>query len=327
MLEMHMKLLVKLLVAASLVSAGAVHAETYPSRNITLIVPFAVGGITDIVGRGIADELSKDLNVPVVVDNRTGAGGAIGAQAISQAAPDGYTIGLATVSTHVVNPSCNSSIGYDPVKSFTPIAAFAEVPNILVTRADFPANNLEELKALATKNPDDLAYGNTGYCGYGHLLGEQLNKALGTEIRQIPYRGGSQAVTDILGGQVDLMFDAISGHLGNLRAGKLKALGIAADKEQALLPGVQPFSSQGAPAVNTPSWYGLIAPAGTPEPVVRRLEQAINKAVGNEGFYKKFYDMGIILTADAGSEALRERITTQLNNTRQFIKDNDIKMQ
>ena len=322
-----MKKLVRLLLGASVALAGTTHAQSYPERNITLIVPFAVGGITDIVGRGLADELSKELNVPVVVDNRTGAGGAIGAQAVAQAAPDGYTIGLATVSTHVVNPACNKGIGYDPVDSFTPISAFAQVPNILVTRADFPANNLDELKQLAGQNSSDYTFGNTGYCGFGHLLGEQLNNALGTDIRQIPYRGGSQAVTDLLGGEIDLMFDAISGHLGNLKAGKLKALGIAADSEQALLPGVKPFAAQGAPAVNNPSWYGLIAPANTPEPVVRRLEEAVNKAVQKESFRTTFYDMGIILTANAGSEALRERISQELANTRQFIKDNNIQMQ
>ncbi|NYT22241.1 tripartite tricarboxylate transporter substrate binding protein [Alcaligenaceae bacterium] len=321
-----MKTLIRTLAAASVVLAGASQAQTYPAKSITLIVPFAVGGITDIVGRGLADELSKELQVPVVVENRTGAGGAIGAQVVSQAAPDGYTIGLATVSTHVVNPSCNKAIGYDPVESFTPVALFAQVPNILVARADFPADNLAELKKLAGQKSSDYTFGNTGYCGFGHLLGEQLNNALGLEIRQVPYRGGSQAVTDLLGGQVDLMFDAISGHLGNLKAGKLKALGIAAEAEQPLLPGVKPFAEQGAPAVNNPSWYGLIAPAHTPEPVVRRLEEAVGKAVEKEAFRNTFYDMGIILTA-AGSDALKERIGTELEGTRRFIKENNIEMQ
>ncbi|AEC20837.1 hypothetical protein PT7_2297 [Pusillimonas sp. T7-7] len=322
-----MKPLIQIFATASVVLTGAAHAQSYPQKNITLIVPFAVGGITDIVGRGIADELSKELKVPVVVENKTGAGGAIGAQTIAQAPADGYTIGLATVSTHVVNPACNKNLGYDPLASFTPVALFAQVPNILIARADFPANNLKDLKQLAGKDASDYTFGNTGYCGFGHLLGEQLNSALQTGIRQVPYRGGSQAVTDLLGGQVDLMFDAISGHLGNLKAGKLKALGIAAEVEQPLLPGVKTFAEQGAPAVNTPSWYGLIAPASTPEPIVRRLEAAVNKAVEKESFRNTFYNMGIILTANVGSEALRERISSELANTQRFIKDNNIKMQ
>ncbi|HYD79319.1 MAG TPA: tripartite tricarboxylate transporter substrate binding protein BugE [Paucimonas sp.] len=270
----------KPLLAAILVAfAASAHADTYPARPITLIVPFAPGGTTDIVARIVADKLGKELGQTVIVENRGGGGGAIGAAAISKAAPDGYTLGVSTVSTHAVNAACNSKLGYDPIAGFTPITNMARTPNVLTVNIKFPAQDFKQFLDQVRKSPGKLNYATSGTCSIQHMVGEQFKVATRTFVLHIPYRGAGPALNDLLGGQVDMMFDNLPSSMSHIQAGKLRPLAIAWNKRLEALPNVPTFAELGLKQVNDPAWYGLVAPAKTPDDIVRKLHAATLKVL------------------------------------------------
>ena len=264
---------------SGLAIAASAQADNYPSKPITLIVPFAPGGTTDIVARIVADKLGKELGQSVVVENRGGGGGSIGAAAISKANPDGYTIGVSTVSTHAVNAACNPKLGYDPISGFAPITNMARTPNVLTVNSKFPAQDFKQFLEQVKKSPGKLNYATSGTCSIQHMVGEQFKASTGTFILHIPYRGAGPALNDLLGGQVDMMFDNLPSSMSHIQAGKLRPLAIAWNKRLDALPNVPTFAELGLKQVNDPAWYGLVAPPKTPEDVIKKLNAAAVKVL------------------------------------------------
>lgn len=269
------------LAASALALAPALAlAQAYPNKPIRLIIPFPPGGTTDIVGRVVADQLGKQLGQPVIVENRGGGGGAIGATEVAKANPDGYTIGMATVSTMAVNPACNPKLAYDAAKDFKPITNLAAVPNVVVVNpGKIASKDMSEFVALLKSKPGKLSYATSGTCGIGHMMGELFKTTSGTYILHIPYRGAGPALNDVLAGQVEILFDNLPSSLPHLQSGKLRALAVAAPQRVDVLPSVPTFAELKMVPVNDMAWYGLVAPAGTPDAVIARLHDAAVKAL------------------------------------------------
>lgn len=271
---------------------GSAHAQAWPAKPIKLIIPFPPGGTTDIVGRLTADRLGRELGTTVVVENRGGGGGSIGAAEIARATPDGYTIGMATVSTHAVNPACNPKLGYDPIKDFTPITNLAHTANVIVVHPKVPANDIKELVALLKKSPGKYSYATSGTCGIAHMMGEQFKVSTGTFITHIPYRGSGPALNDTLAGQVEIMLDNLPSSIPHIQAGKLRALAIANSKRLEAFPNIPTYAELGLKEMNDPAWYGLIAPAGLPKDIQAKIQAAANKVVFNPEIAKRMRDAG-----------------------------------
>src|SRR5256886_13576241 len=250
-------------------------SQTYPSKPITLIVPFPPGGSTDIIGRIAVEGMGRELGQPFVVDNRGGAAGAIGAKAIADAAPDGYTLGIATISTHVVNPIVRSDLRYDSLKDFSFISQIAAVPNSMSIHPSVPAQNMAQFIEYARKNPGKLNYGTPGVGSLGHLIGETFKYSAQVNLTHVPYRGAGPALNDALGGQVQVLFDNLPSSLPHIQSGKLRALAVADDQRVASSPDGPTLAETCHPLVNDPSWFGLIGPARLPDEVVKRLHAAL----------------------------------------------------
>jgi tripartite-type tricarboxylate transporter receptor subunit TctC len=269
-----------------------VFAQSYPNKPIRLIVPFAAGGTTDIVARTVADQLGKELGQPIIVENRGGGGGSIGANEVAKAAPDGYTVGMATVSTMAVNPAANPKIPYNNLTDFIPVTNFAAVPNVLVVNPSVPANNVQELIALLKKDPTKYSFASSGTAGIGHMMGEMFLAATGTDMVHIPYKGAGPAVIDVVGGQVPVMFDNLPSSKSQIDAKKLRALAVAAPKRLSFYPDVPTFAEVGLKDVNDQAWYGLVAPAKTPKDIIDKLHAAAVKAVNNPAVKEKLAAQG-----------------------------------
>ncbi|HEX2135222.1 MAG TPA: tripartite tricarboxylate transporter substrate binding protein [Microvirga sp.] len=266
------------LVAAG-AAVGAATAQDYPSRAITLVVPYAPGGATDIIGRVIAEELSTTIGQRVVVENRAGAAGSLGAAGVARAAPDGYTLLMGALTSHSINMSLQAKPGFDLQKSFTPITLAGNVGLALVVHPSVPANSVQELIALAKSQPGKLSYASSGAGSPQHLAGEMFNAKAGTNLSHVAYRGSGPAMTDMIGGHVQIMFDTIPSVLPHVQGGALKALAVTTREPSDFLPGVATVISQGIADFEVGSWFGVLAPAGTPEPVLRKLNQEIVKAL------------------------------------------------
>jgi tripartite-type tricarboxylate transporter receptor subunit TctC len=269
------------LAASALALAPALAlAQAFPNKPVRLIIPFPPGGTTDIVGRVVADQLGKQLGQPVVVENRGGGGGAIGATEVAKATPDGYTIGMATVSTMAVNPACNPKLAYDAAKDFKPITNLAAVPNVVVVNpGKISAKDMSEFVALLKSKPGKFSFATSGTCGIGHMMGELFKTTTGTYILHIPYRGAGPALNDVLAGQVEILFDNLPSSLPHIQSGKLRALAVAAPQRLDVLPNVPTFAELKMVPVNDMAWYGLVAPAVTPDAVIARLHDAAVKAL------------------------------------------------
>jgi tripartite-type tricarboxylate transporter receptor subunit TctC len=253
----------------------AAHAQTWPSKPVRLVVPFSPGGFADSSARAIADRLAARLGQPVVVENRPGAGGNIGAEFVAKSAPDGYTLQLAYDGTIVVNPHVYSRLGFDPVKDFAPVTKLGDAAVIVVAHPSVPANNLRELIALAKAKPGTLNFGSSGTGGSAHLACEMLNQRAGIDLVHVPYKGGGQAITDVVGGQIPLVCTAIATAQQFIRAGKLKALGLTSEKRDPTMPEVPTFIESGLPGFIVTSWVGVLAPAHTPRTIIERLQTEI----------------------------------------------------
>lgn len=278
---MNLKSFLKVLLPTALfaVLAAPVNAQTYPSKPITIVVPFAAGGTTDIVTRIVADKLSKELGQAVIVENRGGGGGSIGASIVSRATPDGYTLGVSTLSTHAVIAACNSRIAYNPVRDFKAITSMASSPNVLVVNPKFPAQDYKQFLAHVQKNSGKLSFATSGQCTIQHMVGEQFKLETDTDILHVPYRGAGPALNDLLGGSVDMMFDNLPSSMSHIKSEKLRPLAIAWPTRLESLPGVPTFKELGLDAVNEPVWYGLVAPAATPDAIIHKLNAATVKVL------------------------------------------------
>lgn len=270
----------------------SVFAQTYPNKPIRLIVPFAAGGTTDIVARIVADQMGRELGQAVIIENRGGGGGSIGANEVAKAPPDGYTLGVATVSTMAVNPAANPKIPYNNLTDFIPVTNFVTVPNILAVHPSVPAKDIKEFIALLKKNPGKYSFATSGTAGIGHMMGELFLSASGTDMVHIPYKGAGPAINDVLGGQVPVLFDNLPSSKAHIDAGSFRLLAVAAPKRLAAYPNVPTFAEIGMKEVNDPAWYGLVAPAKTPKEIVDKLYAAAVKAVHSPVTKEKLAQQG-----------------------------------
>ncbi|WP_338616668.1 tripartite tricarboxylate transporter substrate binding protein [Achromobacter sp. E1] len=274
------RLLARCALAACLTPAlPAAMAQTYPAKPITLVVPHSAGGTSDILARTVAAEAAKTLGQTIVIDNKGGANGTIAAKQVASSAPDGYTLLLATASTHGINPSLYSRISYDAVKDFTPVTLLATVPNVLVVGPNVKAGNVQELIAFIQSQGDKTNMGSAGAGTPGHLAGEMFKSEAKLQFTHVPYKGGSPAITDLIGGQIDFMFTTIPGVLPHVKAGSLRALAVTSPERSSAMPDVPTMAESGLPGFQAVSWHGIVAPAGTPDVVVARLNQALTGAL------------------------------------------------
>ena len=273
-------------------AAATVQAQTYPSKPIRMIVPFPPGGTTDILARAIGAELTKAWGQPVVIENRPGAGGNIGSEAVARSPGDGYTLLMGTVGTHGINPSLYKKMPYDAVKDFAPVTLVALVPNILVVHPSVPAKSVAELIALAKKQPGKLTYASSGNGTSIHLSGALFESLAGVQMVHVPYKGSAPAVTDLLGGQVNMMFDNMPSALPHVKAGKLRALGVTSAKRSPAVPDVPTIAEAGVKGYEASSWFGVLAPATTPKDIVAKLNAEIAKSLGTPEMKEKLSSQG-----------------------------------
>jgi tripartite-type tricarboxylate transporter receptor subunit TctC len=267
---------------AMALAAPASAQGTYPSRPVKIIAPQAPGGGVDLVARIVAEKLGAAMGEPFVIDNQSGAGGAIASKATARAQPDGYTLMIGYVATHATNPAVKTNLGYDAVKDFTPIAMFGGTPNLLVVARAVPVNTLQELVVYAKANPGKVNYGTSGVGTLNHLLMEQFKHASGAPVMAVPYRSIGQAFTDAMGGQIQVIFPGLAAALPHVRSGAFKPLAVTGDKRHPLLPDVPTFKESGYEGFNGLTWYGLVGPAKLPEPIARKLNEEVNKVLASQ---------------------------------------------
>jgi tripartite-type tricarboxylate transporter receptor subunit TctC len=282
--------------------AGTAHAQPkWPERPVTIVVPFAPGGGTDIGTRIVAQKLSTIWGQSVVVDNRGGAGGNVGLELVSRAKPDGYTLMTGNVGTQSINPTLYKKLNYNPDTSFVPIGLFAELPFVLAATNSLPASNVRELVAYAKANPDKLSYASSGNGGSPHLSAETFKIATGTKILHVPYKGGGAAMTDLIAGNVHLLFASVLELSGHIKGGKLKALAITSKKRVPALPDVPTLEESGVTGAESGSWLGLLAPAGTPPAIVEKINKDLQAVLAMPDVQQQLLGQGAVATG--GSQA------------------------
>jgi tripartite-type tricarboxylate transporter receptor subunit TctC len=272
--------------------SDALAQAAYPSKPITIIVPFSAGGTTDILARVVGLHVGQTRGQPVIVDNRAGAGGNIGTQAVARASADGYTLLMGTVGTHAINQSLYKKLPFDPIKDFAPLSRVAMVPNLLVANPAQPYKNVKELIAYAKANPGKVNFASSGSGTSIHLSGELFKQMTGIDMQHVPYKGSAPAVADLIGGQTAIMFDNMPSVMPHVKAGKLRALAVTTARRSPALPDVPTIAESGVPGYDTSSWFGLLAPAGTPADVVARLNAAIAKALADPDVKTKLAEQG-----------------------------------
>jgi tripartite-type tricarboxylate transporter receptor subunit TctC len=270
---------VRLLLAVTLAACPSAWGQSYPTKPVRFVVPFAPGGSTDTLARVLGQKLSESLGQQVVIDNRTGANGNIGMEIVAKAPPDGHTIVLGYIANVAIGPSLYDKLPFDPVKDYEHVTLLATSPNVLVAHPSVKATNMKELIALAKAQPGKLSFASAGVASVGHLTGEYIDQLAGIKMTHIPYKGSGQAVTDLLGGHIPLMYSGFSSTLLHIKSGKLRALAQTGEKRSPALPDVPTIAEQGFPNFEATAWYGVHAPAKTPKPIVNRLNAELVKAL------------------------------------------------
>ena len=304
---------------------GIAAAQGWPSKPIKYVVPFAPGGTTDILGRTIAEKLSTALGQPVVVENKPGAGGGVGAEFVSKQPGDGYTIMGGTISTHAINASLYKNLGYDPVRDFVPITLIARLPNMLVVNPGVPANNVKELIALLKASPGKYSFASAGNGTSQHLSGELFKTMTGADMQHVPYKGSPPALADVVGGNVAMTFDNITTAWPLAKGGKLRALAVTTAQRSSVAPDVPTLAEAGLAGYEVGSWQGVFAPAGTPPEIVRRLNAEIVKIVNLPEVREKLTGLGAE-PAPMTSEAFGAMVRSEVAKWAEVVKKSGAKV-
>ena len=290
---MKKRLIIKWFLGLSLALSLTPFAAIGQTKPIRLIVPFPPGGSTDIAARVLAEPMARILGQPVVVENRGGAGGSIGMQELARSAPDGLTYGVATVSTHGVNPAVYKNLPYDPIKNFAPVTQLVQAPGVLLVNSNLPVKNFNEFLAYLKANPDKLSYASTGNGTISQMWAELFKTSTGTKMTHVPYKGAGPALNDLLGGQVMVYFDQVASAMPHIQSGKLRALAVSWPTRLETLPEVPTYAEVNLASNNEPSWFGLIAPAGTPADQLNRMRDAAVKAMQEPAVRARLASMGL----------------------------------
>jgi tripartite-type tricarboxylate transporter receptor subunit TctC len=313
--------LARIILTLVLMDSGVQAADDYPSRPVQMIIPFAAGGPTDIVGRIMAAKMGELLGQQFVVENRAGAGGNIGAEAVAKANPDGYTILMATVSTNAINPGLYKHMAYDAIRDFAPLGRIGVTPTLLLVNPSIPANDVKSLIALIKANPGKYNYGSSGVGSILHLCGEEFKTlAGGLDITHVPYKGSAPMDTDLLGGQIAMAFDATPTAMPLAKSGKLRALGAGMAKRLTAMPNLPTLQEQGLKGYECYTWNALLAPAGTPKPIVEELNTAINKSLADSTVFSALEKAGIDPTPGSTPETTAAFVKAELIKWAPIIK-------
>jgi tripartite-type tricarboxylate transporter receptor subunit TctC len=309
--------------AALVLAATTAAADNYPSRPIRLIVPYAPGGSADIVARRISDDWAKALGGSMYVENRAGAGGNIGVDAVAKAERDGYTIGLQTVSL-AINPSIFHKMPYDTLKDLAPIGTVASSQHVLVVTNKFPARTTKELLATVKANPGKYAYGSAGSGSTFHMSAELFKSIANLDILHVPYKGGGPALVDTIGGQVDMSFPVLSAAQPHIQGGKLRAIGVTGPKRSPLMPGVPTLAESGVPGYSFETWFMVFAPAGTPKPVIDKLNTTLNKVLTDPALKARMANDGIEAVPSTPEQA-QTKLAKEMEIWAKLVKERGIK--
>jgi tripartite-type tricarboxylate transporter receptor subunit TctC len=327
MTALHATGWLRLVVGAALLlaigRAPPAQAQDYPNQTVKIVVPFVAGGGVDVVARIIAPRLGEELGQSVIIENRGGAGGMLGAAAVAQAPPDGYTFLLGTGSTHGTNSSVYAKVSYDPVHDFVPVVLVSTSPLLLVVRPSLPAKSVAELIALARSRPGELSFGSYGTGSINHLGAELFNSMAKIQTNHIPYRGSAPALTDLIGGRLDFTFDGVSTSLGYVQAGTIRLIGVAAPGRSPVLPDQPTISESGLPGFDTMVWFGLFAPAGTPKRVVDLVNRKANVVLASPRVREGFAKLGIEAVG-GGPEVLVKKVQTEMQKWADLVREKNI---
>jgi len=322
---MKSKCILTAAILAILVPASVL-AQSYPAKPVRIVVPLVPGGNLDIVARAVAQRLGEGLGQQVIVENRPGASSLVGTQFVAKSAPDGYTL-LAMANTFASVPAVIAKPGYDPIKDFTGVSMTCKVPQVLVVTPTLPAKSVKELIALAKARPGELSYGSSGNGSTGHFAAELFNQRAGLKLLHVPYKGNAQALVDIMAGQIMLMFDQVSTSAPQVKAGKLRALGVTSRTPSSLFPGVPTIDEAGVKGYEAITFNGLLAPAGTPREVLARLQGEVAKAVTVPALRNSFLERGVELSASTSPEEFTTYIRSQVAESAKVARNAGIKAQ
>ncbi len=306
--------------------AGAAPAQNYPSQTIKIVVPFPPGGGVDVVARVIAPRLSELLGQSVIVENRGGAGGSLGATMVAQSLKDGYTLLLGTGSTHGTNPNVYTKLPYDPVRDFAPVALITEAPLVLVANNDVPVKTVGDLIALAKAKPGGLSFGSYGIGSSNHLVAELFNSMAGIEANHIPYRGSAPMMTDLIGGRIHYAFDGVATTLGYIRANTVRMLGVSTGKRSPVLPDDPAIAETAVPGFDASVWFALFAPAGTPKAAVELLNSKVNAALAPPEVRENFLKMGNV-PVGGSPDVLAAKVQAELQKWTTIVRDKNIRIE
>jgi tripartite-type tricarboxylate transporter receptor subunit TctC len=306
-------------IALGTLATGAAQADSYPSHPIRIIVPFAAGGTSDLVTRIVGQALGTELKVAVIIDNRPGAGGNIGSDLVAHAAPDGYTLLMGTVATHGINATLYKKMPFDPVNDFAPISLVASTPSVLEVNPSLPVKSVQDLIAYAKENPGKLYFGSAGNGSSHHLAGELFDTMASVKMTHVPYRGTAAAVTDTIAGQVQVIFDTLPSAMPFVKSGQLRALAVTSAQRDPSLPNLPTLAESGLPGYEVGSWYGLLAPAGTPPAAVDKISKLVAQIVRRPDIRQKLIEQGATPVGDTPAE-FATHIASELKKWAPIVK-------
>jgi len=323
-MKLHRYLSSAIVLLIAFISTASIAQSNYPNRPIRLIIPFTPGGVTDTSGRFIAEQLSLKLGQQVISDNKPGASGNIGAQMVATAEPDGYTLLLGYAGTLSINPSLSEKVPFDSIKDFEPIGKIGDAVLIIVANNNFPGKSLVDLIAISKKDPNGLSYGTSGAGGTPHIAGELLKQKTGANLVHVPYKGGGQALLDLLGGNIPLVYTAVAGANPYVSSGRIKAIAVSSAKRSPSMPDVPTFIENGVKDFVIDDWVGLLAPLKTPKPIVDKLNKALNEILNSSEGKARLFTMGITPTPGT-PEKFGEQIKGDLIRFAPIVKSIQVK--